>query len=124
MKTLLFLVALTAFGCADQGLLPAEGGVREIWGSTDRLATAKNRASALLDKARDIPSIRPAVVRINRQTVACTDALPLSDPKRMTAFQSRKGEMSDRDYLHTMAEFYNQASACYEKHNAELEGLL
>ena len=132
MKCLILIMVLLS-GCAKKtglDLLP-EGATREIWESTDRLAKAKNRAGHLLDQAREkyAGTDRMQAVRdINKQTVACTNALPLSEPKRMAAFQAEMHSPDratpDSYYLRKMADFYNDASLCYDRHNIALMGLL
>ena len=120
-------------GCAksDFELVP-EGPTRNLWQSIDDLSRTKNRAGLLLDKARERyytdKHTMAKVLQINKQTVECTDTLPLSNKQTMDAFiadMHRQDRIKpDSYYLQRFADFYQSASACYSRHNTALEGIL
>ena len=68
------------------------------------------------------------VLQINKQTVSCTDALPLSNKKNMDDFindMHRPDRIKpDSYYLQRFADFYQSASTCYRQHNTALEDIL
>ena len=133
MKHIITALLILLSSCAKSGLeLVPEGPTRNLWQSIDDLSRTKNRAGLLLDKARERyytdKHTMDKVLTINKQTVECTDALPLSNKQTMDAFiadMHRPDRIKpDSYYLQRFADFYLDASTCYSRHNTALEGIL
>ena len=134
MKYTIALLLLLS-GCFQGGksgleLVP-EGAPRAYWKASGELSDTKNTANMLLNMAKEKfynTNTMDKVLQINQNTVACTDALPLSDKRNMKAFTDRMHSANktepDSYFIQKLADFYQSASECYRQHNTALNKIL